>query len=385
MKIEKLTEGMLIKNYKELCALLDLPVKGGNAKKAQLKEIECFCRLLKQGNKFIVEEVYNMKMDKVDKRKDAKKVSNNSKYSNDIQALIIDLLAQAKGNCVELSTNVFLRKLDMINDNFIPAKNNIIQLSELTNVSQEECFDYFDKTHDALQKKLETALNGLRRRALVIWEHSITVCVRVVKDKELNQLLDIELPRNSLDVATIHKRASEGEKEVILIAERSTLDELSCSTLKECYLKGLWSEFRKRVNQKILKAANIEYYYKTYNVVFNPKYIEQADKAEKAKLKLKKSDKKIITDNLNNNVSKLIHNNAKTLQRRTRKKDMIGSHELIYLNEQYVGNTDKLTDVVVKKGVKKIKSKLIPNPYKQKNQVKQMELDLPENDAEMPF
>lgn len=38
MNINKLTEGQIIKNYKQMCELLEQTVKGGDSKKSQLKE-----------------------------------------------------------------------------------------------------------------------------------------------------------------------------------------------------------------------------------------------------------------------------------------------------------------------------------------------------------
>jgi hypothetical protein len=40
MNIDQLKEGLVVKDYKELCVLVGEKVKEGNAKKAQLKEIE---------------------------------------------------------------------------------------------------------------------------------------------------------------------------------------------------------------------------------------------------------------------------------------------------------------------------------------------------------
>ena len=57
MNLENIKAGMVIKNYKELCLLLDEKVKGGESKKAQLREFERFVKYHKDGNKIIVDEV----------------------------------------------------------------------------------------------------------------------------------------------------------------------------------------------------------------------------------------------------------------------------------------------------------------------------------------
>ena len=58
MKIENLKVGMVIKNYKELCKLLETKVKTGGAKQTQLDKLRCFCNYHKDGNKFIIDEIY---------------------------------------------------------------------------------------------------------------------------------------------------------------------------------------------------------------------------------------------------------------------------------------------------------------------------------------
>ena len=57
MNISKLEIGMVIKNYKELCKILEIKVKEGNSKKAQLKELEEVVTYHKEGNKFVIDDI----------------------------------------------------------------------------------------------------------------------------------------------------------------------------------------------------------------------------------------------------------------------------------------------------------------------------------------
>ena len=47
------------KNYKELCVAMDWKIADGNSKKKQLKELESLCEYHKEGNKFVIDEVYD--------------------------------------------------------------------------------------------------------------------------------------------------------------------------------------------------------------------------------------------------------------------------------------------------------------------------------------
>lgn len=46
------------KNYKELCNVMDWKTTGGKSKQLQLKDLERFCKYHKEGNKFIIDEVF---------------------------------------------------------------------------------------------------------------------------------------------------------------------------------------------------------------------------------------------------------------------------------------------------------------------------------------
>ncbi|KQC91222.1 hypothetical protein AM596_15810 [Clostridium perfringens CP4] len=60
MEIENLTEGMEIKNYKELCNILNIKVSDGNSKKKQLNELERYCSYHRNGFKYIIDEIFEI-------------------------------------------------------------------------------------------------------------------------------------------------------------------------------------------------------------------------------------------------------------------------------------------------------------------------------------
>lgn len=58
MKLDNLEAGMRVPNYRRLCDLLEEPIKDGNSKNAQLKEWERFFSYEKQGNAFLITEIF---------------------------------------------------------------------------------------------------------------------------------------------------------------------------------------------------------------------------------------------------------------------------------------------------------------------------------------
>lgn len=357
MKIENLKAGMIVKNYKELCNLLEVPIRDGKSKRLQLQDMERYFKYHKIGNKFVVDEVFDVANAKIDKRKDPSKISNNSMYSKDIQALIIDILAQSKDNSVYLSTNAFLRKLDMVNDNYSVGRKFIPRLSELTEVPQEYCYDFYYETNIKLRDKLETALNGLRKRALVMWNHSVTVCMRVAEDVAFNEFAEVALKdknKVSFKVKEVHCKADEDQKKLILRAERETLKKMGYASIKDVYLaRSRWKEFKDTVNEILLEKANIEYYYTSYEVVYNHDHIVEAKT-----LKLGNEKKEEIKNNLNSNINKFVLKNAKTTKNRLSKKEIVSAVEFLRTTDTYLDNTKVLTDVVIDRNAKDIRKEL---------------------------
>ncbi|MBZ9693385.1 GIY-YIG nuclease family protein [Clostridium sp. M14] len=59
IKIDNLQKGQTIKNYKELCSILDIKhATNGNTKNKQLEELKLYCKYEKDGNKFVIKEIY---------------------------------------------------------------------------------------------------------------------------------------------------------------------------------------------------------------------------------------------------------------------------------------------------------------------------------------
>lgn len=72
----KLYTNAIFKNYKELCNALDEPIKTGKSKQLQLKDWERYFSYEKDGNKFIITEIFDTPLEKIDKRTEG----NRSKY-----------------------------------------------------------------------------------------------------------------------------------------------------------------------------------------------------------------------------------------------------------------------------------------------------------------
>lgn len=363
MVFKKLKQGMEFKSYKALCEFLGIKVKTGKARQLFMEELGRYVEYHKVGNKIIIDEVLNVPIAKVDKRKDKNKRSNNAMYSNDIQALIISLLAGADGNTVFLPVNLMLRVLDMVNCNYAEAKRNVPKLAELTLVPETYCYDFFNTNNVQLKNKLETALKGLKRRSLVFSQECISVCV-LEADVEFTALGDIKVnPVNkkegSISYVKKHREATKEEEKLILHTGFITLEEMGYTSQQQVFFSGRWAEYQKRVNKKLFELANIEYYYDSYRLTYN------SDDISKVHLiQLKQEEKEAIKSNLNKNINKMIKSYANTNHKRAKSKKL----DEIQSSDTYVGYMETLSDIVIKKGAKDIRAEL-KKPLKKPEQV----------------
>lgn len=82
MNIENLSEGQVIKNYKELCLLLNEPIKSGKSKNLQLDDWLRYFEYARQGNKYIIEKIYKEPITKEDKRGNGNNKGKYREYKN---------------------------------------------------------------------------------------------------------------------------------------------------------------------------------------------------------------------------------------------------------------------------------------------------------------
>lgn len=371
---ENLKQGMEFKNYKALCEFLGIAPTGGKVKQLVIEELGRCAEFHKVGNKIIIDEVLKVAAEKIDKRKDPTKKSNNAMYSNDIQALIINLLAGADGHTVYLPINRILRILDMVNCNYSEAKKSIPKLSEITCVPESYCYEFFNTNNVQLKNKLETALRGLRRRALITFQECISVCV-LESDEEYNAFGDIKITpvnkkQSAMAYKRIHREATEEEVKLILHCEFLTLEEMKCSSQQYVFLSGKWGEYQKKVNEKISELANIEYYYNSYRLIYNLSDVTKVHLRQ-----LEQEEQENIKTNLNNNINKMVNKYANTLHTRAKKKVLLNANDVVQSSDDYVKHMETLNNIVIKKDAKDIRKELKKPLKKQEENYNQFTIE----------
>ena len=360
MNIENLCEGLVIKNYKELCRLLEIKVEAGNSKKAQLKELDRFIKYHKEGNKFIIDEIYSIVKDKVDLRNEG----NSSIYGDNIKRLLLLLMATSVENDeIILPISILLNKLSMVNVNYSLGRRNQDKLSEVLNIDEKYINEFYDTAHQNLKRTLETNLNQLDRKAILRWETVRMICkkVAIVKYNELDEIeIDMDTNKVQYNIKEEYSVATKEQDLLILEAENEILKELQLEDINDVFRYGKANIFYKKVYAILRKKANIKYYFNGYKLIYNRDIV--IDELEKYG-----EDMCDVRHELNNIIKEKIFDNAIKRQEKVidEFKNIIGElpsgikdYKRMRLSEEYLYIMQILIDNVINLTAKDIRYKL---------------------------
>ena len=369
MNINNLTEGLVVKNYKELCSLLEESIKTGKSKQLQLKDWERYFEYHKDGNKYIINKIFDEVKEKIDMRKsenisenDKRHNGNNNFYNDDIQKLLLLLMASSTiDNEIILPITILLNKLSMVNGNYSLGRRNQDKLSEILNIDEKYINEFYDSTHSSLRSSLETSLNALDKKSLLRWQTVRMVCkkVAVVKYNELDEIeIDMDTDKVQYSIQEEYNLATKEQDLIILEAEKEILDLLGYETINEIIKHGLIDEFYKQVYKIVQKKANIKYYFNGYKLIFNRKDVISA-------LEKYGEDLEPVRIELNNKVKEKTLDNAIKRQDKSEKdthcdfgvKFKTKKQEL-RLSDDYLNNIQLIIDTVIDLKAKNIRNKL---------------------------
>jgi hypothetical protein len=353
-QFNKLKEGMKIKNYKQLCELIEEETKSGKSKKAQLKEIERHIKLEKQGHAFTIKEVYASPQPK-----------QNHKiiYNDYIQKLILDLLAQNlqesnDGGVMYLTTKTFLETICLINDNYSFCRNYLAETTEFLDVEHSSIYEFYLSSYSSLKKALESGLKQLRSKALVMWDTVLIVDTTepFTEQKE-------------------HRVATQYEKKQILKAEKQVLKEMGYTNTNSVLLTNQWQKYVREVTKLLQEHTDINYYYKAYEVVFtNEVLVEQEELA----FLLAEEERRLNKNELNQKVIDRLHNKAVNKINKAQKEAKVrfgkppaSRLEKLKIAEDFMKDINKITEALIKINTPSIKGKV--DYIRQKNEKEKKE------------
>lgn len=315
--LSRLESGIVVKNYKEMCEILDEDICGGDSKKAQLKEWARYFAWEKKGQKFIILDIYDEPLPKDDGRQ------NKNIYVKYIQVILMKILSKQK-NTKEpfyITTNQLWKLLGMINDNYknisLDDLNNMITDYEVTPFDMKK---FYQRCNQRLREILFSSLNKLEDRALIKYEIE-TVIVFFDEDRK-----------------TVYRPANDFQKKKILKAERKALLDMGLESKQHAYAKFKETEFFERVNAYLHEWYGWEYTFNRIKINYNKSDVLETVYMDEAKLRSDFEEIKLQRLGLNDRVVEALYKNAQIMAENRHKKADQEYQEAIkkYKNEYMV-------------------------------------------------
>lgn len=297
MNIQNLKVGQVVKNYKAMCEILGEKVKAGDSKKSQLKEWSRFMDYDKEGNKMIVKEIYDAPLEKV------VNYIRNSKYSDLLDLLILDLLAQSEG-VLAIGKNRLMELVGMINFNYSLGKNMMSSISDKLDTDYYTVRDFYSSNDSNLSSAIEKSLKRLSSKSLLFYNY--TYMIKSSKDG-------------------YYRMATDEDLKIISLIERRILDKMNAESKNEVIKSGKWKEFKSTMTDGLDVVSDIDYYFRAYKIIFSPdnatnakfKMMEKLLPEDERKYLLKKVNDTVMTSNNDNAMKKSLKSTDKKIHRQS--------------------------------------------------------------------
>lgn len=169
--IQKLSVGQVIKNYIEWCKILGVKPTRGKGRDYHIRELERYCKYHKEKQKFVIDEVFDEPLPKIDNRKGG----NNTKYEDLMDKLIINLLIDYE-RIEESYSSLMNNYFDFFTDEYNKLnKVGYKRYSKINSMGKGVIMTYQIKMNEVVKTCLVTSLNRLKRNNIIEYEENIMV------------------------------------------------------------------------------------------------------------------------------------------------------------------------------------------------------------------
>lgn len=367
MNVEILEEKQEIKNYKMLCEILNEPIKTGKSKQLQIKDWQRYFNFHKEGQKIIIDEIFNEEKEKVDMR--GKQDNNTPKYVENVELNIIgELLTKGTDGKYVVGRGVLLRNVGLTNTNYSYCKRRQDKLASYLEIKKEVVNDYYNCVDSMLVGNLEKALKNLSNKKLIQLNSTLLICKNIITDityqhtttiDEFDEEIEIVKPVVQSDV--IYIQATDEERKLINITEKKILDEMGFEKLTDVFLKNKLKEYYSKCYKEIRKdIKDINFYFQAYDIIYDFNIL--ANELEKRgyddwSKELKEEQQNIINFGA---MDRIISNAEKRKDKATPDFGTLLESDKKYIRTQdeYITNYNELNNNVINIYAKNIKDKV---------------------------
>ncbi|WP_047155168.1 hypothetical protein [Aneurinibacillus tyrosinisolvens] len=371
MNLQNICAGDIVKNYKELCALLGQTDRTGNSKKSQIAEWERHFKYSKSGNKFVIEEIYETPLEKEENRGGANRILPHADRMDRVLMYILN--KEETNGELFLTRNTLLKEMNMINGNYKFCDRNVKKVSTYLNIEEAIIEEFFVSTKRTFTSNIESMLNRLSSGSFLFWSKVKTVCVadaqvkrdksdklKIEKRKVFDEYgnMDVEILVNGLPTGQKSFRAATDEEiEIILTVEGEVLDSMDFKDKQEVVQHGKWDEFIDQVNDILFERANIVFYYNSYKIIRNKARLQREVDENLEQWIQDEKEFTFEAISLNGNVATQMFNNLENRQKKAIKELAEGrmkSKTKMRLSEDYLTHYGMLIDAFLNWGYQDI-------------------------------
>ena len=261
----------IYKNYKSLCEAMDWKTTGGDTKVKNLKILESICKYHKEGQKFVIEEIY-------EEPKEIERKSSIS-YLEELKRLIMfymyNYTNRTDGTCYPTLSQL-AKACYLVNDNYATCKKFQEATSTVLSVDKDTTYEYFDRIDTKIEYRIEKALESLRKSYVLNWDKRYKIVKlqegnrKAVKEEQEGTETTIEK-----DCVRVHSIATEREERIITDISYKYCRQYGCKNLSDAIRRNCYKQIMTCIKDDLLNIYNIEYFYYCYEIRYNLDNVKQ--------------------------------------------------------------------------------------------------------------
>lgn len=258
--IEKLKaiEGQELK-YKPLCEAIGIPIKTGESKMAQIKNLAVYCDLIKleKPTRYLVKEVYSEEI------KILGELDGHNKFQLMFEAALFQAFLDNGGKSLYLSKMDMLKLFKEVNDNFSFAMNQ----TQMNMLGEE--YEYMPKMGEILYRVLtqwtERRIKSMATRKTVMYSEGFRLYKKkIVRQREYTITLDV--PKESQTEKICQEIYNQAIEDILPEDWGKYNDNELLPDLEENKKQGkywvpnyTWMAFEKRIKELVEQRFNYQY------------------------------------------------------------------------------------------------------------------------------
>lgn len=327
---------MIVKNYKEMCELLDEEYRSTNkTKQNQLKNWKRYIDWSMDGHKYIIHKVYDdplpIEENKVKNKlldynlcflllKDScKDIFNDPNLSTkEMNNKINQKLQKDKGETYTVTVNNLALNLGLINDYYLLFFESPNRLGEYLNMDVANIEEFYNKVSNYYTTDIKNTLKRLEQNKVLIYTEVYrgeflvekeNLNLKYVKDKfnDIKRKIVVETETEFRDL-------TKEECEIYVKIQSDLLAEQHCKDLHEYIVehRGDLKPFFREQNKRLYKEMKCLHAYKAYRIHFLPSFIFMRQKSLEGELTKLFADR--ITENKFKDITRKINKLCESME-----------------------------------------------------------------------